>query len=101
MNTKKGDWVQIHNIVLKPWERASHLPEDTKKVPLEVWEKGFILNDARIGDEVEIETVTGRKVKGTLVKVNPVYEHNFGEPVPELLTIGRELRKILKGEDHE
>ncbi|HBG38663.1 MAG TPA: 2-amino-4-ketopentanoate thiolase, partial [Clostridiaceae bacterium] len=29
---KKGEWVQIHDIVLKPEERSPHLPEDTKKV---------------------------------------------------------------------
>ncbi|MDI6601064.1 MAG: 2-amino-4-oxopentanoate thiolase subunit OrtA [Thermoanaerobacteraceae bacterium] len=101
MDAKKGDWVQIHSIILKPEERASHLPEDTKRVPLEMWEKGFILHDANVGDEVEIETVIGRRAKGILVKVNPVYEHNFGEPVPELLNIGMELRKILEGEGHE
>lgn len=96
-DAKKNDWVQIHSIVLKPEERSPHLPEDTKKVPLEVWQKGFITHDATIGDEVEIETVIGRKVKGKLVTVNPVYEHNFGKPVPELLTIGMELRKFLEG----
>jgi hypothetical protein len=97
MDARKGDWVQIHRIVLKPEERSPHLPEDTKKVPLEVWQKGFITHDASIGDEVEIETVIGRRVKGKLVRVNPVYEHNFGKPVPELLTIGMELRKFLEG----
>lgn len=101
MDAKKGDWVQIHSIVLKPEERASHLPEDTKRVPLEMWQKGFILHDADMGEEAEIETVIGRRVKGTLVKVNPVYEHNFGEPVQELMTIGMELRRILEDEDHE
>lgn len=91
----KGDWVQIHEIVLKPEERAGHLPEDTKKVPLELWTKGFIKYDANIGDFVEIETITGRLVKGTLEEIKPSYPHNFGECVPELLHIGQELRKIL------
>jgi len=96
MDAKKGDWVRIHNIVLKPEERAENLPEDTKKVPLEMWVKGFLLNDeANIGDEVEIETYIGRKTKGALVEVNPRWEHDFGEVVPELLHIGRHLRKIM------
>ncbi|MDN5300655.1 MAG: 2-amino-4-ketopentanoate thiolase alpha subunit [Thermoanaerobacteraceae bacterium] len=99
MDARKGDWVQIHRIVLNPGERSPHLPDDTKKVPLEVWQKGFITHDASIGDEVEIETVIGRKVKGKLVNINPVYEHNFGKPVQELLTIGMELRKLLEGEN--
>ena len=33
---KKGDWVQIHNIVLTPEERSGALPEDTKSHPLEM-----------------------------------------------------------------
>ncbi len=40
-SAKKGDWVQIHQIVLKPEERAPQVPEDTKKVPLEFWVKGY------------------------------------------------------------
>ena len=39
---KKGDWVQIHNIVLTPEERSSALPEDTKSHPLEMWVKGYL-----------------------------------------------------------
>lgn len=101
MSAKKGDWVQIHRIELKPSERASNLPQDTQSVPLEVWQKGFATHDALMGDEIEIETVIGRKVKGELVKVNPEYEHNFGKPVAELLTIGAELRRILEGEENE
>ena len=31
---KKGDWVQIHNIVLTPEQRAAGVPDDTKKCPL-------------------------------------------------------------------
>ncbi|ADL08237.1 2-amino-4-oxopentanoate thiolase subunit OrtA [Thermosediminibacter oceani] len=94
----KGTWVQIHRVVLKSEERSPHLPDDTKKVPLELRLKGFLTHDACIGDEVEIETLIGRRVKGRLVKVNPEYDHGFGRPVPELLTIGMELRKILGGD---
>lgn len=93
----KGEWVQIHEIVLRPEERPEHLPEDTKKVPLEMWVKGFLNKDANVGDEVEITTLTGRIVKGTMVKVNPTYDYGFGEKyVPELLKIGVQLREILK-----
>ncbi|MDK2918418.1 MAG: 2-amino-4-ketopentanoate thiolase alpha subunit [Candidatus Petromonas sp.] len=99
---KKGEWVLIHNIVLKPEERAPQVPEDTKKVPLEMWVKGFLLEDAQIGDEVVVQTMTGRRVKGELVEVNPAFNHSFGECVPELLQIGLQLREILfGGEDHE
>lgn len=96
-SAKKGDWVQIHQIVLKPEERAPQVPEDTKKVPLELWVKGIALHDAEIGSEVEIETVTGRRVKGELTVVNPRYKHDFGEFVPELLKVDMQLKEILFG----
>ncbi|MGB4388179.1 MAG: 2-amino-4-oxopentanoate thiolase subunit OrtA [Caldicoprobacterales bacterium] len=95
MEARQGEWVQIHQIILAPEERSPYLPDDTKKVPLEMWQKGFLLHDAKIGDCVEIETVIGRRAKGYLVKVKPIYDHNFGEPILELLSIGRELRSIL------
>ena len=68
---KAGTWVQVHEIVLKPEERTGKLPEDTKKVPLEMWVKGFLKEDAAIGDTVEIETLTGRMVSGSLVAAEP------------------------------
>ncbi|MTI49020.1 2-amino-4-oxopentanoate thiolase subunit OrtA [Sporosalibacterium faouarense] len=100
---KKGDWVRIHNIVLTPDERAPQVPEDTKKVPLEMWDKGFLLNDeAKIGEEVEVETYIGRTIKGELIEINPFYDHDYGKCVTELLYIGRQLRDILKdGESNE
>jgi hypothetical protein len=93
---KAGDWVQIHNVILSPEERAPQVPEDTRQVPFEMWLKGFLVEEeAAIGDEVAITTVIGRQIRGTLVAVNPAYPHNFGEPVPELLTIGAELRALI------
>jgi len=95
---KKGDWVRIYNVVLTPSQRAPQVPDDTKKVPLEMWDKGFLINDeAKIGDEVEIETYIGRKVSGKLIEVLPFYNHDFGKCVPELLYIGQQLRGILEG----
>jgi hypothetical protein len=101
MDAKKGDWVRIHKIILEAGKRAPHLPEDTQKVPLEMWVKGFLLNEsANIGDDVEIETYIGRKESGTLVEVNPYYKHNFGKSVPEVLYIGRQVRSLI-AEDGE
>lgn len=97
MDAKQGDWVRIHKIILEVGERASNIPEDTKKVPLEMWDKGFLLDEgANIGDEVEVETYIGRIVKGQLIEVNPYYKHDFGKSVPELLYIGRQARSILE-----
>ncbi len=55
-----GSWVQIHKIVLQKEERAPQVPDDTKKVPLEMWVKGFLVDYGNIGDWVHIKTVTGR-----------------------------------------
>ena len=97
---KKGTWVQIHEIVLEPEERTGKLPDDTKKVPLEMWLKGFLSEDATIGEEVEIETITGRYVKGKLIAAEPAYDHGFGEIyIPEMLQIGIQARKIMRGEE--
>ena len=96
---KKGDWVRIHSIVLKAEERTAKLPEDTKKCDLEQWTKGFLLADAEIGDEVEIESVNGRHETGTLIELEPYYTHDFGVCVPELLAIDKQVREILFGGD--
>lgn len=94
---KKGDWVQIHQIVLKAVERTGRIPEDTKNTDLQLWVKGFIEKDANIGDNVLIKTLTGRMVEGDLVEVNPGYHYGFGDEfVPEVLKIGIQLRSILK-----
>ncbi len=96
---KREDWVQIHNVVLAVGERAPQVPEDTQRVALEMWVKGFLLDEsAQIGQEVRVKTVTQRQVTGKLVEIMPAYRHNFGDPQPELLTIGMELRSLLKGD---
>ncbi|MBQ7245861.1 MAG: 2-amino-4-ketopentanoate thiolase [Firmicutes bacterium] len=95
---KKGDWVRIHTVVLKADERTGKIPEDTKACDLEMWTKGFLLQDAEIGDEVEVETAVGRTEKGTLIEVNPYYTHSYGKFVPELVQIDKQLREIMGGE---
>ncbi|MDD2207348.1 MAG: 2-amino-4-oxopentanoate thiolase subunit OrtA [Aminobacterium sp.] len=92
---KKGSWVQIHYIVLQPSERADNVPQDTKQVPLELWVKGYLDNDAPIGSNVTITTMTDRKVQGTLVSQNPPYTHTFGRQIPELLSVGKELHALI------
>jgi hypothetical protein len=94
---EKGAFVRIHKVILEPAERAPQIPDDTKKVPLEMWTKGFLAADAEIGSEVTVETVTGRKETGTLTEVNPYYKHDFGKFVPELLAIDRQVREIVFG----
>ena len=92
----KGDWVRIHAVVLKAEERTAKIPDDTQKCDLEMWTKGFLLNDsAEIGDEVEVETAVGRIEKGTLIEVNPYYTHSYGKFVPELIQIDKQLRTLM------
>jgi len=90
-----GTWVEIHGIVLEPAQRANHTPEDTKRVPLEMRVKGFLIGNAALGDQVEIVTVTGRRLRGRLAQVNPSYAHGFGAPIPELQRIAGEVRAQL------
>ena len=93
---EKGTWVEIHNKVLPAGERAPQVPQDTQKAPLIMRTKGFLLQYAKIGDEVEIETCAGRHLTGKLVIINPAYTHTFGPPIDELTTIGSEVRAILR-----
>ncbi|MBO4235695.1 MAG: 2-amino-4-ketopentanoate thiolase [Firmicutes bacterium] len=94
----KGDWVRIHKVVLKAEDRTGKIPDDTKACDLEMWTKGFLLEDAEIGDEVEVETAVGRIEKGELIEVNPYYTHSYGKFVPELIQIDKQLREIMGGE---
>jgi hypothetical protein len=58
--------------------------------------KGFLAESAAVGGQAEIMTAAGRRLRGTLVEINPAYPHGFGAPVPELTTIGGEVRTILR-----
>lgn len=93
---EKDTWVEVHTVVLKASERAPQVPEDTREVPMEMRVKGFLLTPAAIGDDVEIETPSGRHLRGKLAEVNPAYTHSFGAPIPELTSIGREARALLR-----
>lgn len=100
MEAIKGDWVRIHKIILSVGERAPNIPEDTQNVPLEMWDKGFLIDKkAKIGDMVEVETYIGRKETGELIEINPFWEHDYGKAVPELLYIGRQARALLEEGD--
>ena len=96
---KTGDWVRIHRVILSAEERTANLPEDTKKVPFEMWVKGHLLQNGEIGDEVRIKTVSGREEHGTLIEVNPQFDVNFGNFVPEVLEMDVRLRTALFGEE--
>ena len=96
-SAKKGDWVQISQVILEPGQRAPQVPHDTSLVPLTQLVKGFLLHDASLGDTVTIETIIGRNMTGKMVEVNPGYKHSFGSPRKEFMKIGSKLREILYG----
>jgi hypothetical protein len=83
----KGTWVKIKSVLLNPEERPNNIPEATRLVPLNVWVKGRLINDAEIGDNVKVITVTGRFIEGTLEIANPTHSHSYGDFVPELMHI--------------
>ncbi len=94
---KKSEYVEIKIVALNKDERAENLPNDTKNLPYEGKIRGYLTSDSNIGDEVTIETPIGRKINGILLKKVGKYEHNFGEPIRELIDIGKKIReKYLK-----
>ena len=98
---KQGDWVRIHRVILPAEERTANLPEDTKKVPFEMWVKGHLLEDGELGDQVRIRTVSGREEHGTLIEVHPHFDMNLGASVPEILEMDVRLRTALFGKEAE
>lgn len=92
---KEGDFVEIHYIVLPAGERSPDVPDDTKKVPLECWVRGWALFDGQEGSDMEVETPAGRRVRGTLSAAEVGFYHTFGPAVPELAGAGKELREAL------
>lgn len=90
-----GQWVEVESVLLEPADRAANLPEETADKPLVVWVKGFATTEAAHGEGCEVETVTGRVVRGRLSDLDPAYMHTFGAQPAEIAHIGRELRERL------
>jgi hypothetical protein len=90
-----GEWVEVERILLEPADRSPNVPPETAEKPLVQWSKGFATTGAALGEELTVETMTGRSVTGRLSAINPGYHHTFGSPVPELTSVGRDLRGRL------
>jgi hypothetical protein len=95
MGSHVGELVEISWIAIAANERAANIPDSTRQVPLLARVKGFALERGEVGQEIDILTLAGRKIRGTLLAVSPRHSHGFGEPQPELLRIGSELRREL------
>lgn len=92
----KDTWVEIHQIALGAEDRAPQVPVDTRQLPLEMRIKGFLTAAVRVGEQAEIVTPAGRRLRGVLSVVNPAYDHGFGPAIPELSTIGAHVRGMLR-----
>ena len=93
---RRGDWVEVERTILDPSQRSRNLPPETAEKPLLMWVKGFAEADGALGDEMAVETMTGRHVSGRLSAINPGYFHTFGNPIPELVHVGTDLRERLR-----
>lgn len=94
-------WVEIGFVVLEPGERTANLPEDTRRVPYYVRVKGFADGEPQVGQTVTVETLLGRRVEGQVLRIDPVYGHDFGQPVRELIEAGKEARALLHSLEKE
>jgi hypothetical protein len=90
-----GDWIEVERMILDPSQRSTNLPPETAAKPLMMWVKGFAQSDGALGEEMTVETMTGRTVTGTLSAINPGYFHTFGRPITELVHVGKDLRARL------
>lgn len=92
-------WVEIERVLLTPQQRADHIPDDTKAVPLTMRAAGFLLDaSAAPGDKARIQTPAGRIWEGTLLHRRVQPSHGFGAFLPELQAVGPTLRRALKGD---
>ena len=97
----KGTYVRIRRTLLKPGERSPNLPEDTKQVPLKMWIKGILQEDADLFDMVTVKTTTGRYETGRLKEANPPYKHSYGDFVQEILTLRDIIHRDMDGDSDE
>ncbi len=95
---RQGELVSIETVILPVGERAPQVPDDTKRTPLRAFTKGFLTDEsAKCGDTVTVKTMSDRLVEGTLSDRSVSPTHTFGEYVPELTAIHRQVFELLFG----
>ncbi len=92
---KKGSFVRISKVVLKSSERIKTLPQETREKDFVMWTKGVLCDDANIGDEVKVITLSNREEIGILENVNHVQEVNYGHFLNETFKIGCYVKRLL------
>lgn len=98
---EKGTYVRIRKTLLKPEERSSNLPNDTKNVPFKMWVKGYLQEESELFDIGVVKTLTGRIETGRIKEFNPPYKHSYGDFVPEVMVLSDIIRKDMYGEQNE
>ncbi len=89
-NIPKGTWVEVERTMLGGGRRvAGRLEDPTQVAAYSVRVSGFLLEDAELGQQVRIRTITGKLHVGKLRIQSPSYGHSFAHTVPELVKIGR------------
>lgn len=96
---RKDDCVVIRVDVLPAGQRAAGVPEDTAALPMEMWVKGALQADARTGERARVVTAIGREVEGVVTNCDPGYGHDYGQYVPELAKVHRQVVDIVSGKE--
>lgn len=92
---ESGQFVSIEREALGAGDRAAAVPDDTRATPLMVRVSGFLVEAARIGDEVSVTTRSGRIETGVLRDPAPRHGHDFGRLDPLLLRIAPDVTQWL------
>jgi hypothetical protein len=86
----KGTWVEVERTLLSAGRRLpGRAVEPAQPTAYTVRVSGFLVEDADLGQQVRIRTITGKVHVGKLRIQSPSYGHSFGHTVPELLKVGR------------
>src|SRR2546426_3398782 len=90
-----GTWVELERVILERGGRAPGSPADTASVPFAARVRGFLVAPARRGTAAEVRTQADRVVNGKLRAVLPRNPADFGNPSPELLFVGKAMKRRL------
>ena len=86
----KGTWVEVERTLVSAARRLPGNPVEPARAPsYTVRVSGFLVEDAELGQQVRIRTITGKVHLGKLRIQSPSYGGSFGHTVPELLRGGR------------
>jgi len=85
-----GTWVEVERTLVGAGRRLPGGPIEPARLPTyTVRVSGFLVEDAELGQQVRIRTITGKVHVGKLRIQSPSYGHSFAHTVPELIKPGR------------